>query len=75
MAWVDGAVELMAGRLAFPTGQGAQVMTATSKNGIPLIMSYSFDHLKAKTTCRFTALYGTTVLQPELCGLVLANQT
>lgn len=75
VAWVDGAVELMAGRLAFPTGQGAQVMTATSKNGIPLIMSYSFDHLKAKTTCRFTALYGTTVLQPELCGLVLANQT
>lgn len=75
VAWVDGAVELMAGRLAFPTGQGAQVMTATSKNGIPLIMSYSFDHLKAKTTCRFTALYGTTVLQPELCGLVLGNQT
>lgn len=75
VAWVDGAVELMAGRLAFPTGQGAQVMTATSKNGIPLIMSYQFDHLKAKTTCRFTALYGTTVLQPELCGLVIANQT
>lgn len=75
VAWVDGAVELMAGRLAFPSNQGAQVMTAVSKNGIPLIMSYQFDHLKARTTCRFTALYGTTVLQPELCGIVLANQT
>ena len=73
--WVDGAVELMAGKLAFPSGEGAQVMTATSKQGIPLIMSYAFDHLKAKTTCRFTSLYATTVLQPELCGIILANQT
>ncbi len=73
--WVDGAVELMAGKLAFPEGQGAQVMTATSKNGIPLIMSYQFDHLKAKTTCRFTSLYATTVLQPELAGIIIANQT
>ena len=72
--WVDGAVELMAGKLAFPTGEGVQVMTATSKNKIPLIMSYSFDHLKAVTSCRFTSLYATTVLQPELCGVVIANQ-
>jgi hypothetical protein len=73
--WVDGAVELMAGKLAFPEGEGAQVMTATSKNKIPLIMSYAFDHLKGVTTCRFTSLYAPTVLQPELCGIVLANQT
>lgn len=73
--WVDGAVELMAGKLAFPDGQGAQVMHATSKNKIPLIMSYSFDHLKGVTTCRFTSLYATTVLQPELAGVVIANQT
>lgn len=73
--WVEGAVELMAGKLAFPDGQGAQVMTATSKNKIPLIMSYAFDHLKGVTTCRFTSLYGATVLQPELAGVILANQT
>jgi hypothetical protein len=73
--WVNGAVELMAGKLAFPEGQGAQVMHATSKQGIPLIMSYSFNHLTGKTTCRFTSLYATTVLQPELCGIILAKQT
>jgi hypothetical protein len=73
--WVEGALELMAGKLAFPDGEGAKVMTATSKNKIPLIMSYAFDHLKGTTTCRFTSLYGTTVLQPELCGLIIANQT
>ncbi len=73
--WVDGSVELMAGKLAFPSGQGAQVMTTTSKNGIPLIMSYAFNHLQGKTTCRFTSLYATTVLQPELCGIIIAEQT
>ena len=73
--WCQGAVELMAGKLAFPDGMGAQVMTATSKQGIPLIMSYSFNHLTGKVTCRMTSLYATTVLQPELCGIVLAKQT
>lgn len=73
--WCQGAVELMAGKLAFPTDQGAQVMTATSKQGIPLIMSYQFNHLTGKTTGRFTALYATTVLQPELCGIIIAKQT
>lgn len=73
--WCQGAVELMAGKLAFPDGMGAQVMTATSKQGIPLIMSYSFNHLTGKVTARMTSLYATTVLQPELCGIVLAKQT
>lgn len=73
--WCQGAVELMAGKLAFPDGMGAQVMTATSKQGIPLIMSFSFNHLTGKVSCRMTSLYATTVLQPELCGIVLAKQT
>lgn len=73
--WCGGAVELMVGRLAFPTDQGVKVATATSKQGVPLIMSYAFDHLKGKTTVRFTSLYGTTVLEPELAGIILANQT
>ena len=73
--WAQGAVALDYGKLAFPTGQGADVMTATTKNGVPLIMSYSFDHLKAITTVRFTTLYAATVLEPEHCGLIVANQT
>ena len=74
VAWADGALELMYGKLVFPQGQGAQVMTATSKNGANLIMSYSFDHLKGVTTCRFTTIYGATVLQPEMVGLALPKQ-
>lgn len=72
--WADGVVSLDYGKLAFPTGEGAQVMTATTKNGVPLIMSYAFNHLTGITTCRFTTLYATTVLDPEQCGIILANQ-
>lgn len=73
--WAQGAVTLDYGKLAFPTGEGPQVMTAKTKNGVPLIMSYSFNHLTGVTTVRFTTLYATTVLEPEQCGIIVANQT
>ncbi|MEQ1967261.1 P22 phage major capsid protein family protein [Xenorhabdus nematophila] len=72
--WADGSVELMYGKLAFPTGQGPQVMTATTEQGATLIMSYFFDHIKGVTTTRFTTLYGCSVLVPEYVGLVIAGQ-
>jgi hypothetical protein len=71
----DGAVALDYGRLAFPSGMGAEVKTATTKNGVPLIMSYAFNHLTGIVTVRYTTLYATTVLEPEQCGVILANQT
>ena len=74
VGFAQGAVELMTGKLAFPTDQGAKVVTTTSKNGVPLIFSYAFNHLTGKTTVRVTSLYATTVLQPEMCFLALASQ-
>ena len=73
--WSQGSVTLDYGRLAFPQGEGVQVMTATTKQGVPLIMSYSFNQLTAKTTTRFTTMYAATVLDPEKCGIIVANQT
>lgn len=73
--WAQGAVALDYGKLAFPSGQGVEVKTATTKQGVPLIMSYSFNHLTAVTTVRAHTLYATTVLEPEQCGIILANQT
>lgn len=72
--WTEDACVLSFGKLAFPSGQGAQVMTATTKNGVPLIMSYEFNHLTGKVSCRYTTLYGTAVLQPTKCGVIAANQ-
>lgn len=73
--WAQGAVTLDYGKLAFPTGQGADVMTATTKQGVPLIMSYAFNHLTGVTTVRCTTLYAATVLDPEQVGIIVANQT
>jgi len=73
--WAQGAVALDYGKLAFPSDQGAKVATATTKNGVPLIMSYQFNHLTGVTTVRCTTLYATTVLEPEHCGIIIANQS
>lgn len=73
--WAQGAVTLDYGKLAFPTGMGAEVMTATTKNGVPLIMSYNFNHITGKLSARFTTLYAASVLDPEQCGVIVANQT
>ena len=73
--WTKDAAVLSYGKLAFPTDAGAKVMTANTLQGVPLLMSYAFNHLTGKTTYRFTTMYGCTVLQPERCGVILANQT
>lgn len=74
VVWADGSVELMLGKLAFPTGEGAQIMTATTKQGAYLVMGYQFDLKTGKTYCRFTTMYGCNVLIPEYAGLVLPGQ-
>jgi hypothetical protein len=72
--WSEDACLISYGRLAFPSGQGAQVMTANTKQGVPIVVSYGFDHITGVMTARFTTLYAATVLQPEKCGFVVANQ-
>jgi hypothetical protein len=73
--WAQGAVTLDFGRLNFPTGTGAEVMTATTKNGVPLVMVAQLNAQTGKLFVRHTTLYAATVLDPEKCGLILANQT
>jgi hypothetical protein len=73
--WAQGAVTLDYGRLEFPQGTGAQVMTATTKNGVPLVMVAQINAQTGKLFVRNTTIYAATVLDPEKCGLILANQT
>lgn len=73
--WAQGAVCLDYGKLAFPAGMGADVMTATTKNGVPLVMVAQINAQTGKVFVRNTTLYAATVLDPEKCGLILANQT
>jgi hypothetical protein len=73
--WSQGAVTLDYGRLNFPSGMGAEVMTATTKNGVPINLVAQINAQTGKVFVRATTLYAATVLCPDQCGLILANQT
>lgn len=73
--WAQGAVTLDYGRLEFPQGTGAHVMTATTKQGVPLVMVAQMNAQTGKLFVRNTTLYAATVLDPEKCGVIVANQT
>lgn len=73
--WSQGAVTLDFGRLEFPRGMGAEVMTATTKNGVPLVMVAQINAQTGKLFVRNTTLYAATVLDPEKVGIIIANQT
>jgi len=73
--WAQGAVTLDYGRLEFPGDTGARVMTATTKQGVPLVMVAQMNAQTGKLFVRNTTLYAATVIDPEKCGLILASQT
>lgn len=73
--WAQGAVALDYGRLEFPSGTGAQVMSATTKQGVPIVLVAQINAQTGKLFVRATTLYAASVLDPEKCGLILANQT
>jgi hypothetical protein len=72
--WSEDACLVSFGELAFPSGQGVQVMKSRTKQGVPITVSYGFNHITGKMTARFTILYGVAVLQPEKVGFIVANQ-
>lgn len=73
--WAQGAVTLDYGRLAFPTGTGAEVMTSNTKNGVPIVMVAQINAQTGKVFIRHTTLYAATVLDPEKVGVIVANQS
>lgn len=68
------AVQLKFSDLAFPTDQGALVRKARTASGVPLTMSYSFNHLTAKTQFRFHTYFAAEAVDPEKIGIIVANQ-
>ncbi len=73
--WEQGAVCLDYGRLEFPAGTGAEVLTATTKQGVPLVMVAQLNAETGKLMVRHTTLYAATVVNPEACGVIVANQS
>lgn len=73
--WRKPAIELMPGRYAVPSGQGVAVMSATTDNGIEVVMTKKFDPLTFKTVFTFDCRYGVVMTGPEQCGVLLFGQS
>jgi len=71
----DSAVEFFVGRYEFPTDMGPKVTFNTTPNGLPLTMSYAFDHMTGKVSVRLHYVATPVVLNPDKTALLLASQT
>lgn len=72
--WAQGAVALDYGTVNMRKDSGVDVMTATTKQGVPITMGYSTNLMTGLMSIRFITRYAITVLDPEACGIIIANQ-
>ena len=72
--WHRDAIELLPASLAVPTDAGADIMRATTDQGLELVMQKQFDINTQKTKYRWDTLFGVAMLQPEMAGIMLFSQ-
>lgn len=73
--WQKDAIELLPGRYAVPADAGAAVMRASTDQGIELVMQKWYDINTMKTKFRIDTLFGVAMVQPEMAGIMLFNQS
>lgn len=73
--WHKDAIELLPASLAVPSDAGADIMRATTDQGIELVMQKQFDINTQKTKYRWDTLFGVAMVQPEMAGIMLFSQT
>jgi hypothetical protein len=72
--WQKDALEILPGRYAVPTDAGAQVLRASTDQGIELVMQKQYDVNTMKTKYRLDCLFGVVNKQPEMSGILLFDQ-
>lgn len=73
--WRKDSIELLPGRYAVPDGAGADVLRASTDQGIELVMTKKFDPLTFQTLYTLDTLYGVVMTNPEMAGVLLFNQS
>lgn len=72
--WKKEAMEILPGRYAVPTNAGADVMKATTDQGLELVMQKQYDINTMQIKYRLDTFYGVVMTNPEMCGIMLFNQ-
>ncbi|MDV7446165.1 P22 phage major capsid protein family protein [Acinetobacter baumannii] len=73
--WHRDAIELIPARYAVPTNAGAVVLRATTDQGIELVFQKQYDINTMKTKYRLDTMFGVVMVNPEMAGIELFNQT
>ena len=72
--WHKDSIELMPGRYAVPTGQGVDVMRATTEQGIEVVMSKKFDNATFQSLYTLDTFFGVVNTNPEMNGILIFGQ-
>lgn len=72
--WHRDAIELLPGRYSVPGDAGVDVMRAATDQGIELVMTKQYDINTMKTKYRLDTLFGVTMVNPEMAGILLFGQ-
>jgi len=73
--WRKGAIELLPANLVVEEGSGMAVMRGTTDQGVSLLMTRQSDINDLGTKYRFDVFFGTVMLQPQMAGIMMFNQT
>lgn len=72
--WHKGAIELNPSRLILPPNSNLRQIYSTTDQGVTLLMTSNSDIGTLKTQYRFDVFFGTTMLEPEMAGIMLFGQ-
>ena len=73
--WYYDAIELLPARLVIPTNSGLAVMHATTDQGIDVMMTRQGAINTLNVKYRLDVFFGTVMTQPQMCGILIFNQT
>ena len=72
--WHKDAIELLPGSIAVPADAGAQVLRASTDQGIEVVMQKFYDINTQNTKYRWDVLYGVAMVNPEMAGVMMFSQ-
>ena len=72
--WIKGAVELLPGRLVWPSDAGLAVMSGTTDQGLQVTMTKQAEIKTGKVNMRIDTKYGVAAINPEMMGAIMFSQ-
>lgn len=73
--WKKEALEIIPGRIVVPSGSGLAQISATTTQGIQVLMTKQTSIDNYSTKFRVSVSYGVNVLNTEMAGIQIFNQT